>query len=81
MTIEKLKEVHEKRPFQPFRLFMADGSSVEVKHPENLARRENARSIYVFTGPGDRGEHIDLLLVSKIVVGGNGNAHRRPHRA
>ena len=78
MTTEKLKELHERRPFEPFSLYLADGSSVRVDHPENLARRDKARTVYVFTGPGDRGEHIDLLLVSKIVTGGNGHGSRRP---
>jgi hypothetical protein len=34
MSPEKLHQVLWKRPFQPFRIFMADGSSHEILHPE-----------------------------------------------
>ncbi len=76
MTTQKLYELHSQRPFRAFRIFLADGTSVAVQHPENLAYKEKSRVAYVFTGPGDQGEFIDLLLVTKLVTG-NGHASRR----
>src|SRR5262249_43832763 len=37
MTIDELRKARDKRPFVPFVIRMADGQSVTVRHPENLA--------------------------------------------
>lgn len=65
MTSERLHEIHSRRPFRPFRLNLADGRSVDIRHPEMLAYRLGSRSVYV-VHDDDHGEHIDLLLVVSI---------------
>jgi hypothetical protein len=75
MTGEQLRALHEARPFRPFTICMADGTSVEVRHPEMLFRTQGGRTIYVNT-EGENVAIIDLLLVTKLVVG-NGQPKRR----
>ena len=42
MTAETIQEHLRRRPFQPLRVFLSDGSAHEVRHPEMalLTRRE-----------------------------------------
>jgi hypothetical protein len=59
MTIKALRETVASR--RPFKLFMADGRSVEVPHPEFVAMEPGERLLYVHSG--EKTETIDLLLV------------------
>ncbi|MBI2926419.1 MAG: hypothetical protein HYY24_12060 [Verrucomicrobia bacterium] len=34
ITPERIRQVLDRRPFRPFRLFLSDGSHHEVPHPE-----------------------------------------------
>ncbi len=68
MTCEQLRKVHQARPFEPFRLFLADGREFAVRHPEFLAQFPGGRSI-VLTLEDQSFEVIDLLLVTSIHVG------------
>ncbi len=76
MTIEQLRLAHRTRPFKPFRLHLADGTSVAVRHPEMMASSEAGRTVVVNT-QGDEFAIIDLLLVTKITFGGNGRQVRK----
>ncbi len=67
MTIEEVRRQHQAQPFNPFRINMADGRSVDVDHPEFLAFSRNGRVVYVTT-PGHGLESIDLLLVSSLTA-------------
>jgi hypothetical protein len=69
MTAEKVREFIRQRPFRPFRIFMSDGSSHDVLHPEfaALTRRE----VWVLVPQGDeeipdRAVLCDLLHVTRI---------------
>jgi hypothetical protein len=75
MTIEQLEAYYRARPFRPFRLHLADGTSVHVPHPEFLSRTPGGRTITVYTGP-ESAEILDLLLVTKITVGNGSRAKR-----
>ena len=75
MTIEQLRAVHEARPFKPFTIHLADGSSVPVRHPELLWRTQGGRTIFVNTA-GEEVAIIDFLLVTKLTLG-NGTRRRR----
>jgi hypothetical protein len=83
MTIQKIREAHEKRPFQPFAIHTADGEVVRVKHPEFLMVTPPGRTIYVATGRGEEVQTIDLLLVTKLTSGAiNGKRkHNGRHRS
>jgi hypothetical protein len=67
MTTERLKELHQAQPFRPFIIHLADGRQVKVTHPEAMARRDSSRT-FVVLDPADRAHHIDLLLVTDLVV-------------
>jgi hypothetical protein len=47
MTFEQLRRMHQARPFQPFDIFLADGRSLPVDHPEMLAIAPPGRMIGV----------------------------------
>lgn len=34
MRIESLQKLLRQQPFKPFRIYMSDGSSYDIKHPE-----------------------------------------------
>ena len=68
---------HTQRPFEPFRLLVADGRSYDVKHPERLASLRSGRMISVATNEGF--VILDLLLITGLekLVGRGGNRSRR----
>ena len=76
MTLEKLKEVHQARPFQQFRLHMADGGVLDVTHPESLAYSPKGRTVIVVF-PDETSQWIDLLLVSRIEISNGRNSKRK----
>ena len=80
MTIERITEVLNRRPFEPFTIHTADGEKVRVKSPEFAWLPPGRRTLHVVTGRGvddDRIEYIDLLLVTKLTTGtGNGKGGR-----
>jgi hypothetical protein len=64
MTIQELELHHAQRPFEPFRLLVADGRSYEVRHPERLASLRSGRMISVATDEGF--VILDLLLITGL---------------
>jgi hypothetical protein len=78
MTIEQLRAAHRAQPFRPFTIHLADGTSVDVPHPELLFQTQGGRTIFVNTG-GEDVSIIDLLLVTKLTFGnGRSRGRRRP---
>jgi len=75
MTIERLQEVHQARPFRPFRLHLADGRDVPISHPESLAYERTGRTV-VAVLPGGATHFVDLLLVTDIEIA-NGQGRRK----
>jgi hypothetical protein len=63
MTIKTLRETVAAR--RPFRLFTADGRTIEVPHPEFVAMEPSERVLYV-AREGEKLETLDLLLVVGI---------------
>jgi len=75
VTVETLRDLHGARPFRPFRLSLADGRSVQVKHPEVLGVSPGGRTLHLFFDD-EHSEYIDLLHVTSIEFG-NGRTRRR----
>jgi len=76
MTGEQLRNFHQAQPFRPFIIHLADGRSIEVRHPEMLAYAFPARSFAVWTR--DSYSVIDLLLVTELRQrNGVGRSRRR----
>ena len=68
MRIETLHEILHAAPFQPFTLCLADGTRVDVPHPDFIAHPKGAR-IALVMGQDESSHYIDLALVTKIEVG------------
>ena len=64
MTIQELDLHHKQRPFEPFRILVADGRAYDVRHPERLASLRSGRMVSVATDDGF--VILDLLLVTEI---------------
>ena len=66
MTTSELRAAHLRRPFIPFTIKQADGTTTRVTHPEALAYRGGRIAVYLQPQGGT--EIIDLLLVNALVV-------------
>ena len=64
MTTQEIQRLMAERPFEPFRILVADGRHFDVRHPENLALGSKGRLIAV--GMDDYFVTLDLLLVTGI---------------
>ena len=78
MTTDRLKELYNAQPFQPFVIHLADGRGIPVQHREFIMIAPSGRTIYV-TQPDDSFNIIDLLLVTDLELkrGRNGASKRR----
>jgi hypothetical protein len=76
MILEQLHETHSRRPFQPFRIHLADGRTLPVDHPEFLSQSPTGRTIAVALADGTH-QIVDLLLVTSLEVLSNGTRRRR----
>ena len=59
MTFEKLRELYDMEPFQPFSLRLADGREIPVRHREFIASVPTSRVVVVFQ-PDGRMNLVDL---------------------
>jgi hypothetical protein len=66
MTIEQFQEAWHQRPFRPFTSHMADGRTLEVPHPDFVARSQTGRTAIVFHPQGEKWSVVDLLLMSEL---------------
>lgn len=65
MTTEELGNMINAQPFHPFRVHMADGRNVLIKHPDFIARAPSGRTAMVYKD-NDLVERIDLRLVTRL---------------
>jgi hypothetical protein len=74
VTLDQLRALHLARPFLPFVLQMADGSSLRAGHPECLSYLPGDRSIRLFVSTGDT----KIVAIEQIVrIEGPGASGRR----
>jgi hypothetical protein len=77
MTTEQLVRHIRALPFRPFRIHLADGRHVDVKHTDFIARSPGGRTAVVYTSD-ESVETIDLLLVTSLeVLNGTSRKARR----
>jgi hypothetical protein len=77
MTNEAFKRYWEARSFESFVVDLADGRSLTVSHPENIAMSRSGRTISAAAWP-DGFDTIDLLLVTRLKPAPrNGRGKRR----
>lgn len=68
MRAESLESVIRAQPFLPFSLRLADGSRVEVRHPELIAHAPGARTVIV-VGSDESFRVLDVALIIELEVG------------
>jgi len=68
MTVERVRELYEAQPFQPFVMHLADGRKLAVVHREFLSLSPSGRTVVVFQ-PDDSCNIVDLLLVTDLELG------------
>jgi hypothetical protein len=65
MTTIALRAWVQAKPFRPFRIKMADGTSHDVRHPDFIAYG-NASHTCVVYGEGEELSILDLLLMTEL---------------
>ena len=43
--MEKLVQMHKAAPFRPFRIYLSDGGSLSITHPDFLAYTPSGRTV------------------------------------
>ena len=76
MTIERIRELYNAQPFQPFTMHLADGRALVVQHREFMSMSPSGRAIVVHQ-PDDLLNIVDLLLVTDLEVQLDGKSQRR----
>jgi hypothetical protein len=66
MTTIALRAWVQAKPFRPFRIKMADGSTHDVRHPDFIAYGNAAHTCVVY-GEGEELSILDLLLMTELV--------------
>lgn len=67
MTIQEVRELLHKSPFQPFVIHLADGSHFHVEHPDFVALSPVGRTFIVYDLDGHH-HVIDAYLVTRLEV-------------
>jgi hypothetical protein len=65
---ENLREVIHAAPFRPFALCLADGTRVNVPHPDFIAHPPGGRTAVV-VGTDESLQIVDVMLIAKIEIG------------
>ena len=65
MTIDRLRDIYDARPFQPFVMHMADGREVPVLHREFIMAAPSGRTVIVVQ-PDDTVNIVVLPLVTEL---------------
>lgn len=79
MTIEQLRAMHTERPFRPFDIYLADGRSIPVEHPEFLSQSPTGRTVSVGMNDGAH-QVVDLLRVTSLKPRANGAGRSKRSR-
>lgn len=70
MTAEELKELIRRRPFEPLRIHMTDGTTYDIRHPDNIFilrhRIDIGRAQDPSTGILDGVDYLSLLHVVRV---------------
>jgi hypothetical protein len=76
MPPEDLQRRLRTRPFEPFRLFLSDGATYEIRHPELVMLGRRSLVLGIVNDPSetlyDRTIDIDLLHIVRTEPAANG---------
>jgi len=67
MTVERFQQTLNAKPFRPFTIFVADGTTIPVVSREFVSLSPSGRTVVVFD-PEDRMNILDLLLVTNLQI-------------
>ena len=85
MTTEEVKQELEREPFQPIRLHLSSGKTIEIRYPHNAFIRQNRILVVHPIAPGttEIGNYdvIALRLIERIEQAHNGRPARKRKRA
>ena len=66
MTLEEVTKAVHAVPFNPFTLYLADGSSVRVPHPDFISLPPSGRTVAIYQEDARAHAIVDLLLATKL---------------
>lgn len=66
MTLEEVTKAVHAVPFVPFVLYLADGSSVQVPHPDFISLPPTGRTVAIYQEKERAHAIVDLLLATKL---------------
>ncbi|PZR71903.1 MAG: hypothetical protein DLM73_14760 [Chthoniobacterales bacterium] len=68
MTMDDLRSVVHKAPFQPFTIHLADAHQLHVSHPDFIALAGGGASAVVTAMQSNRHTVVDISLITRIEV-------------
>ena len=77
MNAKSLQKTLKEKPFRPFRLHLADGEKILVRHPEYIAVSPTERTVSVW----ERDESylvIDILMITQLAFPGRDEGKEDP---
>ncbi len=66
MTLEEVTKAVHAVPFAPFTLFLADGLSIRVPHPDFISLPPTGRTVAIYQEEERAHAIVDLLLATKL---------------
>ncbi len=69
MRYEDMREMLDERPFKPFRIFMSDGKTFDIRHPELVFLLRSRLMVGIPTDDPnvpDHAQHCALLHIVRI---------------
>ena len=77
MRLDDLREIKNRRPFEPFDIHLSDGREITVRHPDALAWEgpDFAPVLYIVLGSG-RWEVVNFAAITSLSTAGSTAAGR-----
>lgn len=66
MTLDEVTKAVHAVPFTPFTLYLADGSSIKVPHPDFISLPPAGRTVAIYQEDARAHAIVDLLLATKL---------------
>ncbi len=67
-NIEELKQIKDRRPFEPFYIHLADGRELRITHPDSVAWHAGGIPRVLLVAHDDGSEFVDLTLITGLRV-------------
>jgi hypothetical protein len=71
MTLDEVRSLVHAASFQSFDMYLADGSSIRIPHPDFIAIPAAGRTVALYKEGARAHTILDLLLVTRLVVNGS----------